>query len=186
MLSATSALVGAVAKLRHHAGVAGTRWYLEMTAREQLRPPTQRADSRPELRVCSDPVLFRGIHRRVATPHGWSSLQWSEDRWAEEFARPNVGRWSGQVRDEVVGMASADIPPSANFEITSFGLVAEHVGKGIGGLFLSVVVEVMWTAGAERIWLHTQDSDHEHALSDYLARLQSVSDRVTPTRPSAR
>ncbi|MDP9386376.1 MAG: GNAT family N-acetyltransferase [Actinomycetota bacterium] len=145
------------------------RWYLEMTALEQLRP-ARPVNSRLELRRCDDLSLFRAIHWRVATPHGWSSLRWSDERWAEEFERPCVQRWIAQVGDEAVGIGAVDMPRSGDFEITDFGLVPENIGRGLGGQLLSVVMEMLWGAGARRIWLHTQYSDHEHALQNYLSR----------------
>lgn len=93
-------------------------------------------------------------------------------------------RWIAQVGKEAVGIAAVDMPLSGDFEISDFGLVPEHVGRGLGGQLLSVVIEMLWGGGARRIWLHTQYSDHEHALQNYVARGFSVfRTEEAPPRP---
>ncbi len=64
--------------------------YLEMTSPDQL------LDGRmPPVEVTIDSVdatalvLIRSTHDRIATPHHWSSLGWSEQQWSDLLARPN-------------------------------------------------------------------------------------------------
>lgn len=54
-------------------------------------------------------------------------------------------------------------------EITTFGLVPEFVGKGLGGYALTLAVTEAWnlTPNVRRVWLHTSNLDHPHALPNY-------------------
>jgi GNAT superfamily N-acetyltransferase len=141
--------------------------YLEMTARDQLHP----AMPAPlELRPETDVALIRPLHDRIAFPHGWSGLQWSDDRWREELARPHFGYWAVYLEDEAVGLLALDAPRDGNNEIDIFGLVPERVGQGLGGHFLSLGVRLAWDHGAMRVWLHTSSRDHPNAIHNYERR----------------
>jgi len=66
---------------------------------------------------------------------------------------------------------SMEAQPDGNVEITTFGLVPEFVGRGIGGYALTLAVRLAWRLpGARRVWLHTSSKDHPNALPNYRAR----------------
>ncbi len=48
------------------------------------------------------------------------------------------------------------------------------VGVGLGGALLTDAVRRAWANGARRVWLHTCNLDHPHALAHYRARGFSV------------
>lgn len=157
-----------------------------MTSRDQFRPAR---DGGPalELREVESVLLYREVHRRVGAPHGWSSLGWSDARWAEEFARTAVRRWIATCNGDDVGVVAIVVGTDANFELLDFGIVPELIGRGVGGRLLTLVVQRLWDAGARRIWLHTQYSDHAHALHNYVARGFTVfQTAVAPGRPNDR
>ena len=141
--------------------------YLEMTTADQLRPA---APAPLELRPETDASLIRPLHDRIALPHGWSGLQWSDQRWGEELARPFLRYWVASVEGEAVGLLALDAPPDGNYEIDIFGLVPERVGQGLGGYFLSLAVRLAWDLGARRVWLHTSSFDHPNAMHNYERR----------------
>ena len=49
-------------------------------------------------------------------------------------------------------------------------LVTRAMGLGLGAWMLTQAVQVAWTAGANRVWLHTCTLDSPRALPNYLAR----------------
>lgn len=57
-------------------------------------------------------------------------------------------------------------------EITTFGLVPDQVGQGLGGYALTLALTEAWqlTPGARRVWLHTSNLDDPHALPNYHRR----------------
>jgi GNAT superfamily N-acetyltransferase len=155
--------------------------FVEMLAPDQLRPG--RPAPRLAIRAEHDVSLIRSIHDRVGTPHQWSSLSWSNQRWAEELARPDLHYWVGWVGQEPVGLLALSTPADGDCEIDTFGLVPEHIGQGLGGHFLTVAVRLAWKLGATRVWLHTSSRDHRHALANYLARGFRPYRTETPDRP---
>lgn len=146
--------------------------YLEMTSPGQLCPGAV-----PAVDVTLDSVdatalaLIRSTHDRIAAPHHWSSLTWSEQQWLELLSRPGVRSWIVRVGADVAGLVQLEIGPRHEVEITKFGLVPEFVGRGFGGHVLTLASRLAWdVAGVERVWLHTSSLDHPHALSNYLKR----------------
>jgi RimJ/RimL family protein N-acetyltransferase len=149
--------------------------YLEMTAPEQLRPasgPTS-VELRPEP---ADSPLLHGTYVRVATPHHWGHLAWSEREWRERQGVPQRRHWLILAGDEPAGMLSLEAQPEGQVEILSFGLVPEFVGQGHGGAALTESVRLAWsmppldTDRVRRVWLHTSSLDHPHARTNYERR----------------
>ncbi|MDQ4020971.1 MAG: GNAT family N-acetyltransferase [Actinomycetota bacterium] len=146
--------------------------YLEMTSSDQLR-----AGRVPPAEVTIDSVdatalvLIRSTHDRIATPHHWSSLDWTEQQWSDLLARPGVRSWIARVGVDVIGLVQLEIHPGTDVEIIKFGLVPEFVGRGFGGHVLTVATRLAWdVGGVSRVWLHTSSFDHPHALHNYRSR----------------
>lgn len=146
--------------------------YLEMTSSGQLLPGAV-----PAVDVTLDSVdaaalpLIRSTHDRIAVPHHWSSLTWSERQWLDLLARPGVRSWIAHVGRDVAGLVQLEIHPGHEVEIIKFGLVPEFVGRGFGGHLLTLATRLAWdVAGVERVWLHTSSFDHPHALGNYRSR----------------
>lgn len=146
--------------------------YLEMTSRDQLvagkLPPAEIALDRAGAPAMA---LIRSTHDRIATPHHWLSLGWSEQRWSNVLDRPGVRCWIARVGADVIGLILMEQHARGDVEITKFGLVPEWVGRGFGGHLLTLAVQLAWGVGAvDRVWLATTSIDHLHALSNYRAR----------------
>jgi RimJ/RimL family protein N-acetyltransferase len=146
--------------------------YLEMTSPDQLLagrlPPAEiRIDSVDATAL----VLIRSTHDRIAAPHHWSSLDWSEQQWSDLLARPGVRSWIAHVGVEAIGLVQLEIHPGHDVEIIKFGLVPEFVGRGFGGHLLTQATRLAWdVGGVHRVWLHTSSFDHPHALHNYRNR----------------
>lgn len=146
--------------------------YLEMTSPHQLIPgriPTA-AVTLQSVDVTELP-LIRSTNDRIAAPHHWSNLEWSDQRWLDTLSSPTSRSWIARIDGNVAGLAELELESGNTVEISTFGLVPEFVGRGCGGHFLTLVTRLAWEiAGIHRVWLHTSSLDHPHALANYLSR----------------
>jgi GNAT superfamily N-acetyltransferase len=169
--------------------VEETTTYLEMTAPSDLRP------SRPVPAVTVEPTeprapLIVPVQVRIGEPYAWPSVFRTAQEWAERLADPLRQYWLIRYHSELAGALDVLRHPEGEVEITTFGLVPEYVGRGVGGYALTVAVREAWNVeplGADtvrRVWLHTSSLDHPHALGNYQRRGFRAYRRVTG--PSAR
>ncbi len=149
-----------------------TLTFLEMTSRDQLV-----AARVPPVDITLDSVdatsvaLIRSTHDRIATPHHWSSLEWSEQMWCNVLSHSGVRSWIAYLGKEVIGLVQLQPRPLREVQITKFGLVPEFVGRGLGGHLLTLATRLAWDIGdVDRVWLLTTSLDHPHALRNYLSR----------------
>jgi ribosomal protein S18 acetylase RimI-like enzyme len=149
--------------------------YLEMTGADVLKP----ARPVPEMtleRVDPASPLIAPTQARIGAPYGWRSATRSREEWAEWLAHPLRRFWSIRYGAEIAGIVDFDSQPGGEVEITTFGLLPEFVGRGLGGHALTLLVRRAWAAepvGAEsigRVWLHTSSRDHPNALRNYERR----------------
>jgi RimJ/RimL family protein N-acetyltransferase len=115
--------------------------------------------------------VIRDLHVRIGTPYQWPSASRTDEDWERWLAEPQRRYRLIEYRGEVAGAADFEPQPGGAVEITTFGLLPEFVGKGLGGYALTLVVADAWTLpGARRVWLHTSTLDHPNALPNYLRR----------------
>jgi len=80
------------------------------------------------------------------------------------------------VDEEVAGLLELDVEPDGEVGIVVFGLVAEFVGRGFGGAFLTLATELAWGMRSphhlptRRVWVETSSRDHPHARPNYERR----------------
>lgn len=146
--------------------------YLEMTSPRQLvagkLPPAEIVLDRVDATALA---LIRSTHDRIAAPHHWSSLGWSEQQWLNLLSRPGIRCWIARVGADIIGMILMEQRAKGDVEIAKFGLVPEWVGRGFGGHLLTVATRLAWNlAAVDRVFLGTTSLDHPHALSNYRSR----------------
>jgi GNAT superfamily N-acetyltransferase len=142
---------------------------LEMTAADQLNPAP--VVDGVALRAAGPGPLIRELHVRIGKPHRWPSASRSDGEWERWLAEPGREYRLIEFRGEVAGAADFAPQPENDVEITTFGLLPEFVGKGLGGYALTLVVADAWTLpGTHRVRLHTSTLDHPNALPNYLRR----------------
>ncbi|MFJ7217214.1 GNAT family N-acetyltransferase [Amycolatopsis sp. NPDC098790] len=142
---------------------------LEMTAAGQLNPAP--VVDGVTLRPAEPGPLIRDLHRRIGTPYLWPSATRSDEDWEHWLAEPQRQYRLIEYRGETAGAADFESQNDTDVEITTFGLLPEFVGKGLGGYALTLVVADAWALpGTERVWLHTSTLDHPNALPNYLRR----------------
>jgi GNAT superfamily N-acetyltransferase len=151
---------------------------LEMTSPRELvpgRPPPARLEMEKVGRAAA-PVL-RATYVRIGAPHGWIGRSvWSDAQWEEELARPGVHAWIARVDEDVVGFVELESESTGDVGIVVFGLVPEFVGRGFGGVFLTLAARLAWELTspsetcARRVWVQTSSRDHPHARPNYERR----------------
>lgn len=148
-----------------------TTTYLEMTDRADLRrarnPEVPLVVTRAELPL---PELNRFLYAAVGAEWGWfGRLAWDRSQWLHYLDRPELETWVGYVRGTPAGYFELE-RQGLDAEIAYFGLLPNFVGQGLGGPLLTAAIERAWDMGVGRVWVHTCDLDHPHALANYKAR----------------
>jgi hypothetical protein len=164
--------------------------FLEMTSPGQLRPGRVVPGLALTPTTPADEPLVRATIVRVGAAYSWPSAVWSDAAWSEWFADPRrqsfllrafpgdelTGTGKAAAIGDVVGIVETQAHPPQDVEITSFGLLPERVGAGLGGHALTLAVQLAWNLDhpavddVRRVWLHTSTLDDPHALPNYRAR----------------
>jgi ribosomal protein S18 acetylase RimI-like enzyme len=142
-----------------------------MTDPAQLRPARSAIAYELVRAEIACPELNRFLYTAVGGRwHWYSRLVWSHARWLEYLNRPELETWIGYVRGTPAGYFELEYQDGRQVEIVYFGLLEQFLGIGLGGALLSAAVERAWQMGAARVWVHTCDLDHPHALDNYRSR----------------
>ncbi len=157
------------------------RTHLELSDRASLRAPvTTPAGARVErLDPCPVP-RYRALYRAVGARWHWRDRDgWSDERlraWLDDprvrilvLRAPGVEPRAAEL-DGIAGYAELARRDDGTVEIAYFGLVADAIGRGLGGFLLARAVEEAWALGGERVVLNTCTLDAPQALPNYLAR----------------
>ena len=149
-----------------------TRTYLQMSAPSDLAP-AHNAD--PRLRI--DQVLacpasfYRYLYREVGRYYHWvDRLGWTDQEIRAHLANGAITLWVMYYDGAPAGYFELLRYEDGSTEIAYFGLLQEFLGRGFGKHLLSVAVERAWSAGADRVWLHTCTLDDAAAMPNYLKR----------------
>jgi GNAT superfamily N-acetyltransferase len=143
-----------------------------MTSPDQLRPAKLED---PLLRLARVPrpsvALVQRLYREVGGAYHWMDRwQWSDAAWRAWVERPGYGVWILSHDGSPAGFFELRWDESGACEIELFGLMAQYHGRGFGKHMLTAAVEIAWSIGATRVWLHTCTLDDEAALPNYLKR----------------
>jgi GNAT superfamily N-acetyltransferase len=149
-----------------------TRTFLEMRDPSQL---DRKSLPVPDARIARLPGItvaqYRELYERVGDPWHWRDrLRWSDERLAQQLARPAVSVWELRVGTRLGGYFELEMQDDGDVEIVYFGLTPECIGKGFGGALLTRAADEAFALGARRVWLHTCTLDSPHALPNYKAR----------------
>jgi ribosomal protein S18 acetylase RimI-like enzyme len=143
-----------------------------MTAAEQLVPARPSRDAHVWQRATVPSAeLNRFLYRAVGGDWYWlTRLGWDRERWQAYVAQPELETWVAYVSGTPAGYAELEAQSEGAVEIVYFGLLPSFIGRGLGGAVLTDAVRRAWAMGARRVWLHTCNLDHPHALAHYQAR----------------
>src|SRR5262245_45394249 len=147
-----------------------------MTSRVRLRPSAAAAEPFDLIRVSTpSPEINRYMYVTVGNDWWWYYRRsWDYARWLAYVDREALQTWVAYVAGAPAGFFELERQEGDNVEIAIFGLLPRFAGRRLGGPLLTACVNSAWDLGAARVWVHTCDLDHPHALSNYLARGFSV------------
>ncbi|MFN8059845.1 MAG: GNAT family N-acetyltransferase [Vicinamibacterales bacterium] len=142
-----------------------------MTSPAQFRPSRLSGDLKVA-RVgepCAE--LNRFLYTAVGGDYHWTDcLDWTYAEWQRFVERRELHTWVGYVHDTPAGYFELEERPDRSVHILHFGLLRQFIGRGLGGQLLTEAVLRGWELLPERLCLHTNTLDGEHALANYLAR----------------
>lgn len=120
---------------------------------------------------------MRTTNAQVGALYGWRSTSRTDEEWQDLMrCHPLRQYWLITLKDETVGVANLEPQPDGDVEITAFGLLPDHVGRGLGGHALTLTIQQAWDSepvkspAVRRVWLHTCSFDHPNALRNYQRR----------------
>jgi GNAT superfamily N-acetyltransferase len=119
-----------------------------------------------------DPAFNKDFYARVGEPWGWGDrLKWSDEQWSEHVVKDGLATWVAKMQNERVGYCEWESDGEGDIQFRYFGLLLTQIGRGLGGAFLSTILEAAWAEpGTRRVWLHTCTKDHPNALGNYKQR----------------
>lgn len=148
-----------------------TRTYLELRDPSQLNRKKLPPGAKFVLQSPCSVEHYRELYKRVGERWHWRDrLVWSDERLAQNLAKPNLAVWELRVGQELGGYFELELQDEDAVEIVYFGLTPEYIGKGYGGAMLTKATEEAFAMGAKRVWLHTCTLDSPRALPNYKAR----------------
>ena len=159
--------------------------YLEMRHGDGA-PNRQNRDQKFRVREFKEPnwIFNRDMYIAVGKTWKWVDKRpWADERWNEYSSDPNLRTFAAYYDNALAGyyeLRRSD-PPSTSLhhardegaiEIAYFGLLPDFIGRGLGGALLTSAIENAWAwvPTPSRVWVHTCNRDHPHALTNYQAR----------------
>lgn len=151
--------------------ITARRYFLHMTCKAQWRPVRARPEGACVRRaVIPSPELSRYLYTAVGGDWFWiDRLGWTYEQWQELLSDPAFQTWVLSVQGTPAGYYELH-GTAQGVEIASFGLMRTFQRQGLGGYLLSQAIECAWALQPRRIWLHTCELDHPHALDNYRQR----------------
>jgi GNAT superfamily N-acetyltransferase len=148
------------------------RTYVQMNGREELVAWRTNDRAIQIQQVIDCPAsFFRYLYAEVGRLYHWvDRLGWSDDQIRAHVLRPEITLWVMYREGAPLGYFELERHDDGSIEIAYFGLMQEAIGRGLGKHLLTEAVERAWSAGANRVWLHTCSLDDPAALPNYLKR----------------
>lgn len=148
--------------------IAAVVTYLEMTeapAEEAGPPPEGMSLERQE---APSPEEYRRLFRQVGEKWLWfARLILSDTELRQAITREGVEVWYLKAGQTACGLLELDSSAWPDVEVVYLGVTPDLVGKGAGAWMLRRGLEMVWSRGPRRVWLHTCTLDHPAALGFY-------------------
>ncbi|NQT13197.1 MAG: GNAT family N-acetyltransferase [Planctomycetes bacterium] len=142
--------------------------YLQMFAppERDVPPPTNGVDV---IRANPPTVgYYRFLYEAVGSNWNWiERTRMSDEELVAIIHDPRVEFYVLYVHGSPAGFCEMDRRAGGEVQLMYFGLMAEFIGRGLGGYFLNWNLRQAWTYSPRRVWLHTCDLDHKSALPVY-------------------
>lgn len=161
--------------------------YLEMRA-PPTRPPTPlpRTGSKIALLRAEAPTVefYRFLYNAVGRPWRWYERNLLSDaELIEIIADKRVEIYVLYCDGAPAGYAELDFRRAGEVELAYFGLMPDHIGRGLGAYMLDSAIDAAWSREPDRLWVHTCTLDHPAALAVYQKAGFVPYDQKTTTIP---
>ncbi len=143
--------------------------YLEMTRRPNRPPAPHRGEKLALMRVERPvPSFYRYLYNTVGAPWLWHERRlMNDDTLCDIVHHHKVEVFVLFVGGNPAGFVELDCRTSEEIEIALFGLLPEFIGRGLGHYLLDWSVDEAWDKEPERVWVHSCNLDHPHAIAVY-------------------
>ena len=144
--------------------------YLEMTERPAAGP----AEAPPtglSLRRVAEPAAdwYRALFRAIGEDWLWvSRLRLSDEELLAIVRDPRVEVFALDRDGREIGLLELDRRREPDIELAFFGLVPGAIGRGAGRYLMDRAIDLAWSHGPRRFWVHTCTLDHPAALTFYV------------------
>jgi GNAT superfamily N-acetyltransferase len=147
--------------------------YLQMRSRPAGLTLPQRAEALSVVRARRPTLSFyRYLYNTVGADWMWYERNQLADReLAAIIQDAHVGLYVMNIGGVPAGFVELDRRREDEVEIAYFGLMPEFIGRGLGRYLLSWAIDKAFGSAVEsqpsRLWVHTCNHDHPHALALY-------------------
>ncbi len=143
--------------------------YLQMTSAPTQPRAIRRFTNLAIIRAHNPTVSFyRFLYNTVGAPWLWHERRVMTDQDLTEIIKDKlVYIYVLYVGGVPAGYVELDARIDDEIEITFFGLAPEFIGRGLGQYFLSWAIDKAWNFEPNRVWVHTCNHDHPHAIAVY-------------------
>lgn len=145
--------------------------YLEMLAPPPAWARSVRDAVAPTLERLGATELerYRTLFTAVGAPWLWfSRLRLDDAALRDILADARVEAWAVRENDRDVGLLELDFRTPGACELAFFGLVADHVGQGMGRRLMHAAITRAWAQPITRFHVHTCTLDHSRAVEFYV------------------
>lgn len=145
--------------------------YLEMLAPPPASAPAVRDAASPSLERLGATALerYRALFTAVGAPWLWfSRLRLDDETLRAILADERVEAYAVCDAGRDVGLLELDFRTEGECELAFFGLVADHVGQGMGRRLMHAAITRAWAQPITRFHVHTCTLDHPRAVEFYV------------------
>ena len=149
------------------------RSYLEIISLDELKEVRKPSENYfVELADPKDFQLNKFFYKNIGKNCQWiDRLVWTDLNWTDYVSNKKLSTYVLKDKDEIAGyfeqLFNVD---KKETEIAYFGILEEYFGKKLGGYLLTEAIELSFSMGSQRVWVHTCSLDHKNALVNYLSR----------------
>lgn len=153
--------------MKGYTKIAVRTWYLEYPVSKGTPHTDKRFKSETWAMPKTDEYI--DLYRKIGKDYGWSGRLLMEKAQLEQMLQKNeqVQVFLFFADDKEAGYFEINFAKNQEAEIVYLGLMPEFIGKGYGKAIIHEAVRTAFEKGANRIWLHTCEHDHPHALEIY-------------------
>ena len=156
--------------------------YLEMREHVRRTLPPPRAGLTLVHAKNPGVAYYRFLYSAVGGRYCWQSRGKLKDEELAALLRNPLNEVHVlHVEGTPAGFAELD-RRTEEVELVHFGLMQDYLGQGLGKYFIQLMIDMVWSQGPKRFWLHTCSFDHPAALPNYLKAGFIVTDEIMKMR----